>query len=150
MELVVTGGTAEKRALARKAARWVLANELIIKKDVRINIRFKDTNLDWYGEAYHVAPSSYRSKSFTAVIANEIDLATEKELLVETIMHELVHVWQMATNTTRYSLNSSQTNYKIFWKGEDMTKVAYSRQPWERQAFRKEKVLTRKFLAENA
>lgn len=147
MKLVVTGGTAEKRALARQAARWALENELIIKKDIRINLRFKDTKGEWYGEAYHVAPSSYRSKSFTAVIANEIDIAKEKELFLETVMHELVHVWQMANNTARYALNSSGSHYKIYWKGEEMTNLSYSRQPWERQAFRKEKVLARKFIA---
>ncbi len=147
MKLVVTGGTAEKRALARKAALWALENELKINRDIRINLRFKDTKLEWYGEAYHVAPSSYRSKSFTVVVANEIDVVEEKELFLETVMHEIVHVWQMANNTARYALDSNGVHYKSYWKGKDESKTPYSRQPWERQAFRKEKTLTRKFIA---
>lgn len=145
MKMVVTGGTAEKRKLARKAIRWAVANDLKLKRDINLNVRFKDNKLEWYGEAYHVAPSSFNSKSFTIVISDNIDFVKEYELLVETILHEMVHVWQMANRTARFSLNSSRSKYKVFWKGTEMTNLSYSRQPWERQAFRMEKTLAKKF-----
>lgn len=147
IKVVVTGGTPDKRAHARRVVKWVAENKLFINRDVRINVRFKDLNGTHCGEAYHVAPSSFKSKSFTMVIANEIDFEKECTLLSETIIHEFVHVWQMASRIVRYKLSPNRQTYKSFWKGRDMTNTAYSRQPWERQAYRLEKKFLSEFLA---
>lgn len=147
MKLVVTGATAEKRAFVREAIRWVVENQLALRDDIRVNVRFTDTKGEWHGEAYHVAQSSYRSKSFTIVLSDKLDTTEDVQLFTETIMHEMVHIWQMANKVARFTLSPKGDIYRVFWKGIEMTDVSYWRQPWERQAFRLEKTLAKKFLA---
>lgn len=55
-------------------------------------------------------------------------------------MHELVHIWQMANrNLFRYSFNPTRDSYVAFWKGKEYDPdKGYSKQPWERQAYRME------------
>jgi hypothetical protein len=145
-KVIAFGGTTEKRRLARNATRWAIENELYIRENVRINIRFQDTKGEFFGQAIYNAPSSFRSKSFTITVSDNIDIVEELDIFLETVLHELVHVWQMAGRSTRYTLNNNKTAYKTFWHGEDMSNVPYSQQPWERQAYRMEKTLASKFL----
>jgi hypothetical protein len=145
--LVIKGGTAEKRQLAREAIRWVMNNELYIRDSIRLNVSFKDLNEEYCGSAIFNGTNSFHSKSYSIVIGDHIDHNADKELFIETILHEMVHVWQMSNRIARYTLNNSKSAYKIFWNGEDKTHLPYSQQPWERQAYRMEKTLTAKFLA---
>ena len=62
---------------------------------------------------------------------------TREELLIN-LTHELIHAKQFITGEL------SPTNMR--WKKADYTKVPYSQQPWEREAYRWEKRLYEKYF----
>jgi len=73
-------------------------------------------------------------------------IAAGREAFIETICHEMVHVWQTATGVMVDRVYPRKLGYRKLWKGKDYSDVSYSKQPWERQAFRMQGVLLRKFL----
>jgi hypothetical protein len=66
----------------------------------------------------------------------EIDKTLEGEDFITCITHEMVHVWQYATGTLKQTYGG-----KSFWKGKEYTDTSYSKQPWERQAYRMQETL---------
>lgn len=68
---------------------------------------------------------------------------TGREAFIETICHEMVHVMQTAKGTLK---DRFRGGYKKFWKGIDHTKTPYSKQPWERQAYRMQGKLLKGYL----
>lgn len=150
MRIRTYGGNKSQQKLARDSAAFVLRKALPLSerklKNTTVYIRFvNEPNEDYYGCAYAPAENSYVAKSYTVKI-NLAETKTREELL-ETLMHELVHVAQMANRTLlRYSYDRAEEKYYAFWRGikHDPDK-GYSRQPWERQAFYWEKKLAREF-----
>jgi hypothetical protein len=76
--------------------------------------------------------------------AREFEVEIEKSLkgddFITCITHEFVHVWQYAVGTLK------QTNAgKNFWKGKDYSDTCYSKQPWERQAYRMQETLMEEY-----
>ena len=60
-----------------------------------------------------------------------------RDKLIETVAHEMVHAWQMATGRLK---DKFRGGYKQLWKCKDgkyrnYNKTAYDRQPWETQAY---------------
>ena len=60
-----------------------------------------------------------------------------RDQLIETVAHEMVHVWQMATGRLK---DKFRGGYKQLWKCKDgkyrnYNKTSYDRQPWETQAY---------------
>ncbi len=60
-----------------------------------------------------------------------------RDKLIETVAHEMVHVWQMATGRLK---DKFRGGYKQLWKCKDgkyrnYNKTSYDRQPWETQAY---------------
>lgn len=71
-----------------------------------------------------------------------------RDKLIETVAHEMVHVWQMATGRLK---DKFRGGYKQLWKCKDgkyrnYNKTAYDRQPWETQAYDLEVKLTELFF----
>ena len=58
---------------------------------------------------------------------------------ISTVAHEMVHVWQYATKQL------TQKGCKEFWRGKDYTDEYYSKQPWERQAYRMEESILKEY-----
>ena len=58
---------------------------------------------------------------------------------ISTVIHEMVHVWQYATKQL------TQKGCKEFWRGKDYTDEYYSKQPWERQAYRMEESILKEY-----
>ena len=69
-----------------------------------------------------------------------------REAFIETICHEMVHVWQMATGVMVDRVYPKKLGYRKLWKGKDYSDASYSKQPWERQASRMQGQLLKKFL----
>lgn len=144
MKILVYGGNKRQRALAYSATRFAFANELKLSvyKDASTTLYIRlaklPTTENHYGLAYHISDSSWRSKNYTIQINTAV--AKTSELFLETLMHELVHIWQMANrNLFRYSFNPTRDSYVAFWKGKEYDPdKGYSKQPWERQAYRME------------
>ena len=72
--------------------------------------------------------------------------AAGREAFIETVCHEMVHVWQIATGVMVERVYPKELGYRKLWKGKDYTKHSYSKQPWEQQAFRMQGQLLKKFL----
>ena len=64
---------------------------------------------------------------------NMIDL----DIIMETLAHELVHAKQFIIGELTPSLK--------YFKGKDYKCVPYSKQPWEREAYAKQKMLVETF-----
>lgn len=68
-----------------------------------------------------------------------------REMMLETLAHEMVHVKQDALGEKQERFKGG---YKLLWKGKDYTKTSYSKQPWEREAYRLEKKLVKEYFGE--
>lgn len=153
MKIRVIGGTKWQRALAYGAARYTLSERLWISDYKKANsvlyIRIQKFDLGdpSYGIAYFNADSSYRAKSYTIQINSRV--VRNKADFLETLMHELVHVWQMVNRgMLRYSSTKKDGSFSAFWRGvEHDPEKGYRSQPWESQAFRLEKKLVASYLA---
>jgi len=65
---------------------------------------------------------------------------------IQTVCHEMVHVWQNATGVMVDRVYPKKLGYRKLWKGKDYSTTSYSKQPWERQAYRMQDGLAEKFL----
>lgn len=151
MRVKIYGGETWMRDLARQATRFVLTEAFSLSEakcsNTTVYIRFVRDQDDYYGCAYANTDNSYNSSSYTVKI--NLDHVESTIVLHETIMHELVHVAQMAhRKILRYTYSPKANTYVAYWKGKayDPDK-AYSRQPWERQAYYWESKLVKMFYA---
>lgn len=139
-------GTILQRQTARHVARWFIRTRLSrSSRNIHLNINFSDhMEHDVYGLArWNQGRSSYRSNSYSIIINSNV---RANRHLIETVIHELVHVEQMATNALRYFQRDTET-YQTFWKGKlTANELPYDRHPWETEAYRLEKTLTRLYL----
>jgi hypothetical protein len=87
-------------------------------------------------EAAEMKPKTTKEEQITA----------GREAFIETVCHEMVHVWQTATGVMVDRIYPKKLGYRKLWKGKDYSDAAYSHQPWERQAFRMQGQLLKKFL----
>ena len=122
-----------------------LASELdILKYDADIDIRFVD-RCDADAGGY----------CFGDNVEVEIEIAThiqgerlEDETMMINLAHEMVHAKQLITGELvdhgiqLTTAGDAQTLVKVTeWKGQNMTNVAYDDQPWEIEAYAKERGL---------
>jgi hypothetical protein len=71
-----------------------------------------------------------------------------KEEFIETIVHEMVHVWQWATGRM---IERWRGGYRNLWKCEDgkyrnFMNVKYIDQPWEIEAYKLQGPLTQAYM----
>jgi hypothetical protein len=71
-----------------------------------------------------------------------IDSGLDIERLIITVAHEMVHVKQYA----RGQVKSSKSRKTHYWMGKNIRK-SYYEQPWEIEAFSKERILANKLFA---
>jgi hypothetical protein len=136
--LVLRKGSQAQRELVRNAALWYI-DEVLPNTGIRLTISFSN-KLDCLGTAIFNGSSSSRSKNFSIMIDDKL----EGDELLETILHEMVHIWQMASKSVRYVAKSNK--YVAFWKGNKFDpEKGYSSQPWERQAYYYEKILVERY-----
>lgn len=140
VEIIARNGSVARRAVARMAARWFVNHGMPITRDIKVYINFSKTIVekeDCLGAAYWNGRSCYHSKSFTVEIADEL---SNLEEIISTVMHEMIHIHQMASRVYRYGAT------KLVWKGKDYSDVDYEKQPWEEQAYALEEKLTLDFM----
>ncbi len=134
--VTVEGSTKTKRQLVREIA-YFCVDEMLPKfrtLDVEINlIKLKDeTNCDGL-----CSPGDYR---------NHFEIDIEKSLkgddLITCVTHEMVHVMQYAKGMLK---DNNTAGSKVYWKGYCYSNYAYSKQPWERQAYRMQETLLIKY-----
>lgn len=132
LEVRANRSTPERRALARSVVRWFAEHGKPIDRNIRVIVNFSDLT-DAYGEAVWNGYSSYHATSFTITVDESRTQKTD--MLIETLIHEMVHVHQMATGRYRHRLNSCRSAYRTYWKNRDHTATDYSKQPWEKEAY---------------
>ena len=80
-------------------------------------------------------------------IDSRLSRDVSRDKFIETVCHEMVHVWQMATGRMK---DTFRGEYKQLWKCKDgkyrnYGKTAYERQPWETEAYAMEGPLAKLF-----
>ena len=73
----------------------------------------------------------YRPREFDIEIHNQLPI----HMYIETLLHELWHVYQHVTGQLKDKYN------KRYWKGIDHSETDYKNQPWEKQASTMEEYL---------
>jgi hypothetical protein len=139
--LRINHGTREQRELARDVIRWFVANHVNTGRAITLNLTLSK-NIKEYGMAVWNSRSSYNARSYSITVRSSI---VSRNLFISTLLHELVHVQQMVTRSLRYSLRTD--DYAIYWKGNLSAGLDYMDQPWEDEAYEREVILTKEYLA---
>ena len=138
----VTGGTKKQRQLAYEVAEFCIEKLMPRHRTLDITIelnRCADTGAMGY------CCVGDHNREYVIEIDNRIYKHDIKEFIT-TLCHEMVHVMQTAKGVMR---ELSRPRMRMMWKGIDHTDTPYSRQPWERQAFRMQKKLANEFIRNN-
>ena len=132
----ISGSGKNKRALVNEAATFFIKELMPRMRTLNINIKlnphFRD-NTDSYGDCLW-SETYYRPRDFDM----NLD-ASETELMIRTLAHEMVHVKQWA----REELKDFGDYHKSRWKKTlvDSRKTKYDDLPWEIEAQSMEKTL---------
>ena len=90
-----------------------------------------NSDFEYYGFCSKIGAKSYE-------IFIHRDLSKEK--MIETLMHEMVHVKQMAQNKLKMN------KFGSFWGSVNYDNYDYEYLPWEIEAYELETLLTEQFL----
>lgn len=102
--------------------------------DTEVEVQFAD-KLDGNAQGYATWEDD---DVYVIEISKSKDLSTED--IIQTIMHEMVHVAQYI----RGDYVPGEGRKLNRWKGKPVD-LPYSKQPWERQAYRLEKVMYKRY-----
>lgn len=129
LDILIHGGNRKQRSLVKRAINHSIDVMMPSLRTLRLEVELKEM-ID-YG--------SVQQKAGYNTLYMELNKKQQFDQLLETTMHEMVHVKQSITKdwTTYYT--------KCFWKGVDYTDTYYSQQPWERQAFRMQSKLVKSY-----
>lgn len=100
--------------------------------------KFDDEEDGFHGFADY-EDSNIRPREFII----RINKSLSEDMIIETLAHEMVHVKQDAKGE---KVQRNRGGYKVLWKGVDHTKTPYSKQPWEREAYRLESKLVKEYF----
>lgn len=146
MRLIIRGETTslakpETRFAAQWAARELLGKRL--SKNIRITITFDDLGDKDYGSCIPcMNDAAHAYRQFKLEINNDSRRTTQ----LQTLFHEMGHVKQFAREELDYTddknLSEWRRKYLI-----DARQYAYSELPWEKEAFRIQDMLYRRYVA---
>ena len=72
-----------------------------------------------------------------------IDNGMTFDNFIKTLLHEFIHVKQYVTGEL---FDSGRGKAKTTWKEQDHSRTPYSKQPWEREAYRLQEKLYNEFM----
>ena len=144
----VTGGLKKDRVLAEDIVWWMIDYMLPRHRNLEIDVRFTKT----FEEGAH--GFCYRGdddRHFIVEIDHRLSRTISKEEFIETIVHEMVHVWQGAT---RKVIDRFRGGYKQMWMCKDgkyrnYLNTKYENQPWEVEAYKLQGPLTKLYMEGN-
>ena len=129
-----TGGLKKDRELAEDVI-WFCMDILMPRmRTLCIDLEFTKTLEDGEMGFTHMGDDD---KDMIIQIDHRLSRIEGRDKLIETVAHEMVHVWQMATGRLK---DKFRGGYKQLWKCKDgkyrnYNKTSYDRQPWETQAY---------------
>ena len=129
-----TGGLKKDRELAEEVMWFCI--ETLMPRMKNLGVECEITNKlegDVLGYAWCVEDN----RDCVIQIDNRLSRDVSRDKFIETVCHEMVHVWQMATGRMK---DTWRGGYKQLWKCKDgkfrnYNKTAYARQPWETEAY---------------
>lgn len=130
----------------RYFARKLMSQRMISTLSLRIEIRATKLNKHDLGSVSMNLNGSKQSKEFMIMLQRDLPLAKQ----LETIAHEMVHVWQQRTNVLQTRIWKSDEKLHVRWNAQDMgllSSIPYNEQPWEKEAFTLEEPLLYSFIA---
>jgi hypothetical protein len=129
----VSGGNRAERDIVEHAVHWCASKMMPRMRTLDIEVKIKKLD-DAYG--YCLCDDK---RTFQIDIKKGLTLYE----LITTVCHEMIHVKQYATGELK------EVEYGAKWKGRRFSDdIAYSKLPWEKQAFKLEKELTFKCFEE--
>jgi len=130
IKICLEGGTKTQRNITDQAARFIIGELVPRKKNLDLDICIHSMK-GLYGLCEHIGTNEY-----------VISIHSRQNLYeyVTTLGHELVHMKQYL----RRELSSDCR--RMCWKGEDMSDVPYSQQPWEIEARELQHGLAKSFI----
>ena len=143
----VTGGRKKDRELADEIIWWCMDYLMPRHRVLDIDLKFTKTIEDGaHGFCYR----GDDDRDFIIEIDHRLRKLVGEEELIETIIHEMVHVWQGATGRMK---DKFKGGYKQLWKCKDgkyrnYKNTKYEKQPWEVEAYRMQGPLTKLFMKE--
>ena len=129
-----TGGLKKDRELAEDVMWFCLETLMPRMKTLCVELEFTNTRDEGALGYAHMGDDE---KDLCVQIDRKLGRIEGRDKLIETICHEMVHVWQMATGRMK---DKFRGGYKQLWKCKDgkyrnYHKTAYARQPWETEAY---------------
>ena len=144
MLLVEANGGIEKDRNLAEEVMWFCIETLMPRmKNLMVECELKKIEGGVLGYAWTVEDN----KDCMIQIDSRLSRDAGRDKFIETVCHEMVHVWQMATNRTK---ETYRDGHKQLWKCKDgkyrnYSKTAYERQPWETEAYAMEGPLAELF-----
>ena len=137
------GGIERDRTLAEEVMWFCIETLMPRMKNLMVECELKKIDDGVLGYAWTVEDN----KDCMIQIDSRLSRDAGRDKFIETVCHEMVHVWQMATNRTK---ETYRDGHKQLWKCKDgkyrnYGKTAYERQPWETEAYAMEGPLAELF-----
>lgn len=136
MEITVVGRKSATKAMIEKCLA-LYSKELKLENSKSSLLVFTDRGMakreGMRGVVYKLGPKS---------IGMVLDTALDLERLIITMAHEMIHVKQYARGQITHSKNMKAR----YWMGKKI-KADYYNQPWELEAYSKERILANKVFA---
>ena len=138
-----SGGIEKDRTLAEEVMWFCIETLMPRMKNLMVECELKKIEDGVLGYAWSVEDN----KDCLIQIDSRLSRDAGRDKFIETVCHEMVHVWQMATNRTK---ETYRDGHKQLWKCKDgkyrnYGKTAYERQPWETEAYAMEGPLAELF-----
>ena len=138
-----SGGIEKDRTLAEEVMWFCIETLMPRMKNLMVECELKKIEDGVLGYAWTVEDN----KDCMIQIDSRLSRDAGRDKFIETVCHEMVHVWQMATNRTK---ETYRYGHKQLWKCKDgkyrnYGKTAYERQPWETEAYAMEGPLAELF-----
>ena len=145
LNIEVTGGIKKERELAEEIVWWCMDMLMPRHRVMDINFEFcKTFEVGALGFCYR----GDDDREYNIQIDKRLGRTVCKKEFIETIVHEMVHVWQGATGRMK---DKFKGGYKQLWKCKDgkyrnYSDTKYERQPWEVEAYKLQAPLTEMFM----
>ena len=141
-----SGGIEKDRTLAEEVMWFCIETLMPRMKNLMVECELKKIEDGVLGYAWTVEDN----KDCMIQIDSRLSRDAGRDKFIETVCHEMVHVWQMATNRTK---ETYRDGHKQLWKCKDgkyrnYGKTAYEKQPWEVEAYKMQGPLTKAFMKE--
>ena len=138
--VLVTGGNKKNRQLVEEIVNWCIDEMMPRMRTLDIHVHMSSIlkSDGAYGWCH-----SIDNREFELEIHKNRDDYESREDFIKTVMHEMVHVMQWAKG-----LCKDYADGRRMWKDKDHANTPYSKQPWERQAYRMQETLYKKWLTE--